>query len=74
MTAAKRGRDLGPFGAYEIIRRDDGARDRRRRLLRQARRDRRRPGRLGLAESARGQGYATEALIALLEWAAARTA
>ena len=65
MTAAKHGRDLGPFGTYEIIRRDDGA------VigaagLRTARPTTPAPVRVGygLAESARGHGYATEALIA----------
>jgi RimJ/RimL family protein N-acetyltransferase len=69
MTAAKHGRDLGSFGTYEIIRRRDGA------VIGAA-------GFLGgpddtgavrvgygLAESARGRGYATEALSGLLQWA-----
>jgi RimJ/RimL family protein N-acetyltransferase len=69
MTAAKQGRDLGPFGTYEIIRRRDGA------VIGAA-------GFVGppddtgavrvgygLAESARGHGYATEALRGLLDWA-----
>ena len=69
MTAAQHGRDLGPYGTYEIVRRSDG------RVIGAA-------GFLGppdetgavrvgfgLAESARGHGYATEALRALLQWA-----
>ena len=69
MTAAQHGQDLGPYGTYEIIRRSDGA------VIGAA-------GFLGgpdetgavrvgygLAESARGHGYATEALKALLQWA-----
>jgi RimJ/RimL family protein N-acetyltransferase len=69
MTAAQHGRSLGPFGTYEIVRRSDGA------VIGAA-------GFLGppddtgalrvgygLAESARGHGYATEALKALLRWA-----
>ena len=69
MTAAKHGRDLGPFGTYEIIRREDGA------VIGAAgfygKPDDTGAVRVGygLAESARGHGYATEALIALLEWA-----
>ena len=69
MTAAKHGRDLGPFGTYEIIRRDDGA------VIGAAgfygKPDETGAVRVGygLAESARGHGYATEALIALLAWA-----
>ena len=69
MTAAKHGRDLGPFGTYEIIRREDGA------VIGAAgfygRPDDTGAVRVGygLAESARGHGYATEALVALLEWA-----
>ena len=70
MTAAQHGRDLGPFGTYEIIRRSDGARDRRRRLPRAS------PTTPARCASATGspsppaaQGYATEALKALLQWA-----
>ena len=69
MTAAQYGRDLGPFGTYEIIRREDGA------VIGAAgfygKPDDTGAVRVGygLAESARGHGYATEALVALLEWA-----
>jgi RimJ/RimL family protein N-acetyltransferase len=69
MTAAKHGRDLGAFGTYEIIRRRDGA------VIGaagfQGPPDDTGAVRVGygLAESARGRGYATEALRGLLEWA-----
>ena len=69
MTAAQHGRDLGPFGTYEIIRRSDGA------VIGaagfQGPPDDTGAVRVGygLAESARGHGYATEALKALLRWA-----
>ena len=62
MTAAQHGRDLGPFGTYEIIRRSDG------RVIGAAgftgQPDETGAVRVGygLAESARGEGYATEAL------------
>ena len=69
MTAAQHGRDLGPYGTYEIIRRSDGA------VIGAAGftggpddTGAVRVG-YGLAESARGRGYATEALKALLGWA-----
>jgi RimJ/RimL family protein N-acetyltransferase len=69
MTAAKHGRDHGAFGTYELIRREDGA------IIGAAgfvgppdETGAVRVG-YGIAESARAQGYATEALIALLEWA-----
>ena len=69
MTAAKHGRDLGPFGTYEIIRRRDGA------VIGaagfQGPPDETGSVRIGygIAESARGHGYATEAVRGLLEWA-----
>src|SRR3954452_18398382 len=69
MTAAQHGRDLGPYGTYEIIRRSDG------RVIGAAgftgQPDETGAVRVGygLAESARGAGYATEALKALLQWA-----
>ena len=69
MTAAVHGRDLGPYGTYEIIRRSDG------RVIGAAgftgQPDETGAVRVGygLAESARGHGYATEALKALLQWA-----
>ena len=69
MTAAQHGRDLGPYGTYEIIRRSDG------RVIGAAgftgQPDETGAVRVGygLAESARGEGYATEALKALLQWA-----
>ena len=62
MTAAQHGRDLGPFGTYEIIRRRDGA------VIGaagfQGQPDDTGAVRVGygIAESARGHGYATEAL------------
>jgi RimJ/RimL family protein N-acetyltransferase len=69
MTAAKHGRDLESFGTYEIIRRRDGA------VIGAAgffgppdETGSVRVG-YGLAESARGHGYATEALRGLLDWA-----
>ena len=69
MTAARHGRDLAPFGTYEIIRREDGA------VIGAAgfygppdETGSVRVG-YGLAESARGRGYAAEALRGLLEWA-----
>ena len=69
MTAAQHGRDLGAYGTYEIIRRSDGA------VIGAAgfvgppdETGAVRVG-YGLAESARGHGYATEALKALLKWA-----
>jgi RimJ/RimL family protein N-acetyltransferase len=69
MTAAKHGRELGPYGTYQIIRRGDGA------VIGaagfQGPPDETGAVRVGygLAESARGRGYATEALRALLGWA-----
>jgi GNAT superfamily N-acetyltransferase len=69
MTAAQHGRDLGPYGTYEIIRRSDGA------VIGaagfQGQPDDTGSVRVGygIAESARGHGYATEALRALLQWA-----
>jgi RimJ/RimL family protein N-acetyltransferase len=72
MTAAQRGRDLGAFGTYQIVRRRDGSvigacgffgpPDETGAV---------RAG-FGLAESARGNGYATEALKSLLDWAGAQ--
>ena len=68
MTAAQHGRDLGPYGTYEIIRRRDGA------VIGAAgfhgAPDETGAVRVGygLAESARGHGYATEALRGLLDW------
>ena len=68
MTAAQHGRHLGPFGTYEIIRRRDGA------VIGaagfQGPPDDTGAVRIGygLAESARGHGYATEAVKALLKW------
>lgn len=69
VSAAQRGSDLGGFGTYQIVRRSDGS------VI----------GACGffgppedtgavhagyaLADSARGHGYATEALCGLLEWA-----
>jgi RimJ/RimL family protein N-acetyltransferase len=70
LTAAQGGRDLGPFGTYQIIRRDDGA------VIGacgfQGPPDDMGAVRVGygLAESARRQGFATEALKGLLRWAA----
>ena len=72
LTAAQGGRDLGPFGTYQIIRREDGA------VIGacgfQGPPDDMGAVRVGygLAESARRQGYATEALRGLLRWAAAQ--
>lgn len=69
VTAAERGSELGDFGTYQIIRREDGS------VIGAA-------GFMGapddtgavrvgygLAESAQGNGYATEALRGLLDWA-----
>jgi RimJ/RimL family protein N-acetyltransferase len=69
MTAAQHGRDLGPYGTYEIIRRSDGRVIGAAGFLGQP--DETGAVRVGygLAESARGEGYATEALKALLQWA-----
>jgi RimJ/RimL family protein N-acetyltransferase len=69
MTAAQYGRDLGPYGTYEIIRRSDGRVIGAAGFLGQP--DETGAVRVGygLAESARGKGYATEALKALLQWA-----
>ena len=69
MTAAQHGRDLGPYGTYEIIRRSDGAVIGAAGFL--GKPDETGAVRVGygLAESARGHGYATEALKALLGWA-----
>ena len=72
LTAAQGGRELGPFGTYQIIRRDDGA------VIGacgfQGPPDEMGAVRVGygLAESARRQGYATEALRGLLDWARAQ--
>ena len=69
MASAQHGRDLGPYGTYEIIRRRDG------RVIGaagfQGPPDETGAVRIGygLAESARGHGYATEAVKALLAWA-----
>ena len=62
VAAAAQKRPLGAFGSYQLVRRADGQRDRRRRLPRPARRHRRRVS-IGcaIADDARGQGYATEA-------------
>jgi RimJ/RimL family protein N-acetyltransferase len=72
MTAARGGRDLGAFGTYELIRREDGAVIGAAGFLGPP--DETGAVRVGygLAESARGQGYATEALRALLDWASAQ--
>jgi RimJ/RimL family protein N-acetyltransferase len=69
MTAAQHGRDLGAYGTYEIIRRSDGAVIGAAGFLGPP--DETGAVRVGygLAESARGHGYATEALKALLKWA-----
>jgi RimJ/RimL family protein N-acetyltransferase len=69
MVAAARGRPLGPFGTYQVVRRADNC------VIGDV-------GFMGppdatgaisvgcaITEDARGQGYATEALSALLEWA-----
>ena len=68
-AAADGGRPLGPFGTYQVVRRDDGA------VIGDA-------GFLGppdatgavhlavvITDLARRRGYATEAVAALLEWA-----
>jgi RimJ/RimL family protein N-acetyltransferase len=73
LAAAARKRPLGVFGSYQLIRRADG------RVIGDA-------GFLGppdatgavnvgcaIAEDARGQGYATEALAVLLDWARKQT-
>jgi RimJ/RimL family protein N-acetyltransferase len=73
LAAAAGGRPLGAFGSYQIIRREDGA------VIGDA-------GFVGppdetgavtvgcaIIESARGQGYATEAMQALLDWAATQS-
>ena len=70
MTAAQHGRDLGPFGTYEIIRRRDGAVIGAAGLPGPARRHRRGARRLRASPSPpAAHGYATEALRALLDWA-----
>jgi RimJ/RimL family protein N-acetyltransferase len=73
LAAAAQKRPLGAFGSYQVIRRADGH------VIGDV-------GFLGppdatgavsvgcaIAEDARGQGYATEALAALLEWARGQT-
>jgi RimJ/RimL family protein N-acetyltransferase len=73
LAAAARGRPLGAFGNYQIVRRSDGV------VIGDA-------GFVGppddtgavtlgcaIIESGRGQGYASEAMRALLDWAATQT-
>lgn len=73
LAAAARGRPLGAFGNYQIVRRSDGL------VIGDA-------GFVGppdetgavtlgceIIEGERGQGYATEAMRALLDWAATQT-
>ncbi len=69
VTAAQGGRELGPFGTYQIVRRRDGAVIGACGFLGPP--DETGAVRVGygLAESARRQGYATEALRGLLDWA-----
>lgn len=69
MTAASRGHDLGPFATYEIVRRRDGAVIGAAGFLGPPDETGAVRAGFGLAESARGHGYATEALRGLLEWA-----
>jgi RimJ/RimL family protein N-acetyltransferase len=69
MTAAQRGRDLGPFGTYQIVRRADGSVIGACGFLGPPDETGAVSVGFGLAESARGQGYATEALKGLLDWA-----
>ncbi len=73
LAAAARGRPLGAFGNYQIIRREDGL------VIGDAGfvgpPDETGAVTLGCAiiESARRQGYATEAMSALLDWASTQT-
>jgi RimJ/RimL family protein N-acetyltransferase len=69
VTAAQGGCELGSFGTYEIVRRRDGAAIGACGFLGPPDETGAVQVGYGLAESARRQGYATEALRGLLGWA-----
>ncbi len=69
VTATQRGSDLGAFGTYQIIRREDGSVIGACGFMGAPDDTGAVSVGYGLAESARGQGYAAEALRGLLDWA-----